>query len=154
MHMRSDRGSTELIAERSNAVEARSLPGEPEVAATATALESEPPWAPAPQTNRIEWEVFAVYPHHLAAHIASGLLENESLPTIITAWTAFPGVASATLCVPKHLMHRARWIEALLPPSDAELSFLATGELLPDEGGDSIVEHGHTRSHSSSSGRE
>jgi len=29
----------------------------------------------------------------------------------------------------KELAHRARWIVAQLPPSDAELDFLATGKL-------------------------
>jgi hypothetical protein len=29
----------------------------------------------------------------------------------------------------KKLAHRARWITAQLPPSDAELEFLATGKL-------------------------
>jgi len=29
----------------------------------------------------------------------------------------------------KKLAHRARWIVAQLPPSDAELDFLATGKL-------------------------
>src|SRR5688500_11446729 len=131
--MPSDRGAIELIAERSSAVEARSISGAPQLAATTAALESEPPWSSPPNIDQIDWEAFAVYSHHLAAHIVSGLLESEGLPTIITAWTAFPGVGSATLWVPKHLMHRARWITALAPPNDAELLFLATGELSPNE---------------------
>ena len=96
------------------------------------ALGPEPPWFPPPDMERVEWEAFAVYSHYLAAHIVAGLFENEGVPTIITAWTAFPGISSATLWVPKHLMHRARWIAALPTPSDAELSFLATGELAPE----------------------
>jgi hypothetical protein len=120
---------TEPLIERSGAVEVRSLSGLPQVAATAAVPELEPPWITPPDVDRVDWAAFAVYPHHLAAHIVSGLLENEGLPTIVTAWTAFPDVASATVWVPKHLMHRARWIEALAPPGDAELLFLATGEL-------------------------
>ena len=123
----------ELIAERSSAAEARSISGVPQLGTTAAVLGPEPPWSPPPDINRIDWEAFAVYSHHLAAHVVAGLLESEGLPTIITAWTAFPGLASATLWVPKHLMHRARWITALAPPTDAELLFLATGELSPDE---------------------
>ena len=129
-----DRSSTEVVAERSSIAEARGISNAPQISAAAAVLGPEPPWPPSPDSDRIDWEAFAVYPHHIAAHIAAGLLENEGLPTIITAWTAFPGVASATLWVPKHLMHRARWIVALSPPSDAELLFLATGELSPDEG--------------------
>ena len=121
-----------LTTERSSALEVRSISGAPQLTATVAAFGPEPPWSPPPDINRVDWEPFAVYPNHLAAHIVAGLLENEGLPTVITAWTAFPGAASATLWVPKHLMHRARWIAALSPPGDAELLFLATGELSPD----------------------
>ena len=124
-----DREPTELIAERSSAVEARSIGRAPPLAAAVAALGPEPPWFPPPDVARVDWEAFAVYSHYLAADIVAGLLENEGVPTIITAWTAFPGVSSATLWAPKHLMHRARWIAALPPPSEAELLFLATGEL-------------------------
>ena len=133
--MPSDLEGTELLAERSSVVEARSLSSPAQVAAGAAALEPEPPWRPGPEITPIEGEAFAVYPHYLAAHIVSGVLENEGLLTVVTACTAFPGVASDTLWVPRHPMHRARWIAALSPPSDAELLFLATGELVPDEGG-------------------
>lgn len=115
--------------ERSNAVEARSLSNPHGADIAAVALGVEPPWSTPPESGRIEWEAFGIFPHHLAAHIVAGLLENEGVPTIVTAWTAFPGVASATLWVPGYLMHRARWIAALPPPGDAELLFLATGEL-------------------------
>lgn len=37
--------------------------------------------------------------------------------------------------VPKKLAHRARWMVAQLPPSDAELEFLATGKLPGQEEG-------------------
>ncbi|MFM9887520.1 MAG: hypothetical protein ACKVQT_31225 [Burkholderiales bacterium] len=33
------------------------------------------------------------------------------------------------VCVLKQLAQRARWIVAQLPPTDAELDFLATGKL-------------------------
>ena len=106
--MPSDREGTEMLAERSSVVEGRSLSSPPQVAAGAAALEPEPPWRPGPEITPIEREAFAVYPHYLAAHIVSGVLENEGLLTVVKAWTAFPGVASATLGVPRHLMHAAR----------------------------------------------
>src|SRR5688572_17085087 len=114
-----DRKFAHVIAERSGALEARNVSSTPQADAT-TLLEPEA-WLPPSETDCIEWEAFAVYAHHLAAQIVAGLFENESLPTIVTAWPAFPGFAPATLWVPKHLMHRARWIASLAPPSDAEL---------------------------------
>jgi hypothetical protein len=132
--MTPDRESLELVAERSSVVEARSIPSPAPLAASAAVLGPEPPWSPPPDANHVDWEVFASYPHYLAAHIVAGLLENEGLPVIVSAWSAFPGAVSATLWVPKHLLHRARWIAALSAPSDAELLFLATGDLSPEEG--------------------
>jgi len=96
------------------------------------ALEPEPPWLP-PDHDPIEWETFERYPNYLAAQIVAGLLENEGVPAIVTTWTAFLGIASAAVWVPKYLLHRTRWIMALAPPSDSELLFLATGELSSDE---------------------
>ena len=116
----------ELTAERSSAVEARGISVKAKTDATATAA-AEPPWIPLPED--VDWEALAAYPNPLAAHIAAGLLDNEGLATIITAWTSFPGTVPAVLWVPKHLVRRARWIAALPSPSDAELLFLATGEL-------------------------
>jgi hypothetical protein len=127
--MSSDGQATALVIERSDALEARSTRGTPPFDTAAAVLEPEPSWLPPPDITRIDWEAFGDYPHHLAAHIFAGLLDSEGVPTIVMAWTAFPGVASATLWVPKHLMHRARWIAALAPPSDTELLFLATGGL-------------------------
>src|SRR5688572_11516793 len=118
----------DLVVERS-AVEARGIPGAPpRVAATAAAADLEPPWF-TPDIGEVEWETFARYPNYLAAQIVAGLLENEGLFVIVETWTAFPLVGSAAVWVPKTLMHRARWIVAQPAPSDAELLFLATGEL-------------------------
>ena len=115
-------------AERSNALEARRTVGALPTWA-ASALDGEPPQLRPHDVERIEWQAFETYPQHISAQIVAGLLENEGVPAIITASTAFPGLAPATLWVPQHLMHRARWIVSLAPPGDAELSFLATGEL-------------------------
>src|SRR5205823_2487669 len=108
-----------------SAVEARGIPIPPQLVPTATVVDSEPPWFLSPRINPIEWEGFARYPNYLLAQILAGLLENEGLPAIVASLTAFPGVLSADVWVPKHLIHRARWIVALAPPSDAELLFLA-----------------------------
>jgi len=93
------------------------------------AAAAEPPW-PSPLHFPIrEWRRFACYPNYLAAHIVAGLLENEGVPTVVESFGAFPGTDSSAVWVPKELLHRARWILALSPPTEAELLFLATGEL-------------------------
>jgi hypothetical protein len=124
-----DHDSAEHVDERSNVLEARAISATPQTDATTTAFAPEPPWLLPPNFAGIEWEVFARYSNYLAAQIVAGLFENEGLPSIVEAWTAFPGVGSAAVWVPKLLMHRARWITALAAPTDAELVFLATGEL-------------------------
>ena len=95
---------------------------------TATVAELPEPFAPL--TRPFEWVRFASYPNHLAAHIVAGLFENEGVPTMIESNSVFPdAITCATVWVPKPLAHRARWILALQPPTEAELIFLATGEL-------------------------
>jgi hypothetical protein len=96
-----------------------------------SAAAAEPPWPNQPRTDFRDWRQFARYPNYLAAHIVAGLLENEGVPTVVESFGVFPGADSSAIWVPKELMHRARWILALSPPSDAELLFLATGELQP-----------------------
>ena len=96
-----------------------------------SAAAAEPPWPGQPQLDFRDWRRFARYPNYLAAHIVAGLLENEGVPALVESLGVFPGVDSSAIWVPKELLHRARWILALSPPSDAELLFLATGELEP-----------------------
>jgi hypothetical protein len=115
--------------EGSNIAESRAISGAPQTDAATAAFGTEPPWFLPPNLTEIEWEVFARYPNYIAAQIVAGLFESDGLPSIVEAWMAFPGVGSATVWVPKPLMHRARWITALATFTDAELVFLATGEL-------------------------
>lgn len=93
-----------------------------------SAAAAEPVWpSPSPEFLR-EWERFARYPNYLAAMIVAGLLENEGVPTVVESIGPFPGTNSSAVWVPRELVHRARWILAWPPPSDAELTYLATGE--------------------------
>ena len=119
----------ELDLERSSAVEARAISPPPLPDATDATFESEPPWFLSQQINPIEWQAFSSYLNPLSAHVFAELLKAEGVPTIISGWPAFPGAIPCVIWLPKQLMHRARWIIALEPPSDAELLFLSTGEL-------------------------
>lgn len=91
---------------------------------------AEPPWASPPAAPVREWERFGRYPNYLAAQIVAGFLENEGVPTLVESIGVFPDVTSySTIWIPKELAHRARWILAWPPPTEAELTFLATGDL-------------------------
>ena len=71
---------------------------------------------------------------HLAAEVLANLLRAESVPAVVRNLADLPGLEQgAEVLVPAQLLHRAKWIIAQPNPSDAELTYLATGELpLPD----------------------
>ena len=57
-------------------------------------------------------------------------LEFEGVPSYVEPRGLSASMeAHFVVFVLKKLAHRARWITAQLPPSDAELEFLATGKL-------------------------
>jgi hypothetical protein len=95
-----------------------------------SATAQEPLWPQTPRSGPVEWERLERYAEYLAAEIVAGLLESEGVPAFVESMTPFPGMSSyASVWVPEALAHRARWILAWPPPSEAELTFLATGEL-------------------------
>jgi hypothetical protein len=98
--------------------------------AEVTDAATEPPESFAPPKTTVQWIAFAHYPNEWDAHIVAGLLENEGVPAAIETNGVFPGaMGDSTVWVPQPLAHRVRWILALLPPTEAELTFLAVGEL-------------------------
>jgi hypothetical protein len=102
-----------------------------EVDVTATVAD---PLGPAPPlTPPFAWTQFAHYFDPWAAYIVAGLLENEGVMTYIESHGILGASDGyAALWVPHPLVHRARWILALGPPTEAELLYLATGELTYD----------------------
>jgi hypothetical protein len=97
-----------------------------------TANVAEPTWPIPPGAPFREWERFGRYSNYIAAHIVAGRLEIEGVPTVVEEIGVFPGADCSAIWIPKELAHRARWILAWPPPTNSELTFLATGELLPD----------------------
>ena len=93
------------------------------------------PWPQPSQPEYVHWEEFERYPHCWMGHIIGGLLENEGVPVIVELLWPGPDLRSySVVYVPRELMHRARWILAWSPSSEAELTFLATGEMpTPEE---------------------
>ena len=91
----------------------------------------EPPESP--HAGPIEWHCFLIFASPLEGHIVAGQLETEGVPTFVEVNTlCFDGTPGSILWVPLHLLHRARWILSWPPVSEAELDFLATGELGPE----------------------
>jgi hypothetical protein len=67
---------------------------------------------------------------HVAADVLASFLQSEGVPTIVRDRSAVPGLEQGTaVLVPVALLHRAKWLIAHEPPSEAELAYLATGEL-------------------------
>jgi hypothetical protein len=83
-----------------------------------------------------DWPVAALLADLASAQVITGLLELEGVPTHLVVGNPLLGqLHGCEIYVPPELLHRARWMLASAPLSDAELTFLATGEL---DGGEKI----------------
>jgi hypothetical protein len=80
------------------------------------------------------WREFAVYADAASAEVVAGLLRSEGVPASVASDEPMPGLTRGfAVTVPPHLLRRAQWILSQAELSDAELSFLATGELGNEE---------------------
>ena len=76
------------------------------------------------------YEEFRVFPDRGPAESLCSWLEFEGVPSYVEPRALSSGMETQfVVYVLTKLAHRARWIVAQLPPSDAELDFLATGKL-------------------------
>jgi hypothetical protein len=73
-----------------------------------------------------QYEDFKVFTDRGSAEAMRSWLEFEGVPCFVDSRQMATVFA---VCVLKTLAHRARWIVAQLPVTDAELDFLATGKL-------------------------
>jgi len=77
--------------------------------------------------NADDLSVLQVCPDHIAANIMVNFLRAESVPAIARNLSAVPGLEQGTeVLVPTVLVHRAKWLLAQQPQSEAELTYLAT----------------------------
>ena len=73
-----------------------------------------------------EWEFFRSFPDENAAVSVAGQLRTSDCPSKVSPRKLASGVETEyCVYVPRSLIHRARWIVAQLPISDAELESLA-----------------------------
>ena len=78
----------------------------------------------------MEYEQFRVFSERGPADSLSSWLEFEGVPSYVEPRALSAAVETEfVVFVLKKLAHRARWLANQLPPTDAELEYLATGKL-------------------------
>jgi hypothetical protein len=76
------------------------------------------------------WESFRGFQERGAAEALCVQLQHDGVPCKVETRALESGIETDYwVLVPKSLAHRARWITAQLPPTEEELTFLATGKL-------------------------
>jgi hypothetical protein len=75
------------------------------------------------------WEQFAVYHDELAAGVVAEYLRRNDCPAEVVGSAGAAVEPGVRVLVPGELLHRARWLWASANLTEAELQYLATGEL-------------------------
>lgn len=76
-----------------------------------------------------EWSIIAKLPNLAEAEVIKLLLESENVQTEIQSVDSINPHSGVYLLVESNLDHRAKWVLKNKGITDAELNFLATGEL-------------------------
>ena len=80
--------------------------------------------------SNLAWDVVATFSDAPSAQALAVLFRGEGVPAEVVSDTALLGEARrCEIRVPSDLAHRARWLMSQALFTDAELTFLATGEL-------------------------
>jgi hypothetical protein len=86
-------------------------------------------------TPNLEWQVVVTFSDVASGHVIATLFNREGLPAKLILGNPLLGDANGCeIRVPREVAHRARWILSQAEFTDAELTFLATGELGSAEG--------------------
>ena len=81
-----------------------------------------------------EWVLVAQFPDAVSAQVVIGRLQSERVPVRVRCSSPMPGLdIQSDVEVPSEYAHRARWLLSTCSFTDAELNFLATGELSQDD---------------------
>ncbi len=90
---------------------------------------------PGPENSpRTEEEVVAEFADRASAEAIAGLLRSESVPARVHSNEPLPGLTEGyRVMVNSSLAHRARAVLSQPQVSDAELDYLATRELPPED---------------------
>jgi hypothetical protein len=80
-----------------------------------------------------QWEEFRIFQSKGIAEALAARLESDGVPTQMESRRLENALdAHFVVYVTKELAHRARWILAQLPPDEADVYYMATGQL-PDK---------------------
>jgi hypothetical protein len=86
-------------------------------------------------TPYLEWQVVETFSDVASGHVVVTLFNREGLPANLILGNPLLGDANGCeIRVPREMAHRARWILSQAEFTDAELTYLATGELGSTEG--------------------
>jgi hypothetical protein len=81
-------------------------------------------------TSNLAWDIVATFSDVPSAQTLAVLFQAEGVPVEVVSDTSLLGEARhCEVRVPPALAHRARWLMSQSQFTDAELTFLATGEL-------------------------
>jgi hypothetical protein len=81
-----------------------------------------------------QWELFQVFAEPLSAALLVEQFRTEGVPARVESRSLECGMLTRHCVLVRHrFAHRARWVTAQSSVTDAELEFLATGQL-PDAG--------------------
>jgi hypothetical protein len=84
--------------------------------------------------NREEWQPFQTFSDRGSAEVLVVVLGSEGVPARVESSNLVAGIESRyCVLVPTSLVHRANWVLADSDLTDAELDYLATGELSDTE---------------------
>ena len=75
------------------------------------------------------WQTIEVFDDEISAQAMAGRLRVDGVPVAVKSDRLVPGVGTFHVVVPTELADRARWILAQAESTEAELNYLATGEL-------------------------
>jgi hypothetical protein len=90
-------------------------------------------------TSDLAWEVVATLPDVASAHVLATMIRGEGVPAMVVTDSSLLGEARRSdVRVPPGLARRAHWLISQAQFTDAELTFLATGELGGDDNVDSL----------------
>jgi hypothetical protein len=85
-------------------------------------------------TSDLAWEVVATLPDVASAHVLATMIRGEGVPAMVVTDSFLLGEARRSdVRVPPGLVRRAHWLMSQAQFTDAELTFLATGELGGDD---------------------
>ena len=82
------------------------------------------------RTRELEWQLFETLTDLGSAKVRIAVLEREGVPARLVSNRLALGLEEGYhVFVPANLLHRAKWVSSQSRLSDAELDYLATGEL-------------------------